>query len=145
MLKEEPCKGNRLYLDTLMKLTDPREVSTTMSCFTTYLLRYYTHHSIAFIIATSKASYVFIEDGEGAGNPLNPGALLLMPQLRWMCMPKRHRQSSEEVPILAAVRWHCHARMAIPLKSSRMCSMRVQGEPRWATTWCLDIKGKLGR
>ena len=108
-------------------------------------MKYYIHHSVAFIIATSKASYVFIEDGEGAGDPLSPGTLLLMPQLRWMRMPKRHRQSSEELPMLAAVRCHSHARMAKSLQSSRMCSMSVQGEPRWATIWCLDIQGKLGR
>ena len=59
------------HLETLMKLTEPREVSTTISCITKH------HHYMLLTLLNARmpeagCPHVFIEDYEGASGYLGP-------------------------------------------------------------------------
>lgn len=98
------------HLETLMKLTDPREVSKTMSCSKPYHSTLVSGMRIPAHSALRTSPYIFIEDDKRAEDSAGPSSMLLTPQMRMQRMPKWHRQPSKEVPMPAALRWHAHAK-----------------------------------
>ena len=93
-----------------MKLTDPREVSNTMSCSILYPSTLVIGVRIPAYSALRRSPYIFIEDYQRAGDSAGPLSVLSTPQVRMQRMPKWHRQPSKEMPMPAALHWHAHAK-----------------------------------
>ena len=98
------------HLETLMKLTDPREVSKTMSCSKRNHSKVVSGVRIPTHNALRTSPYIFIEDDKRAEDSAGPSSMLLTPQMRMRRMPEWHRPPSKEVPMPAALRWHAHAK-----------------------------------